>query len=113
MSSSTAFAAQTQHYQEFKVSMTRAYQIALDLCISFAKCSDLVYDFQFPRIHDKFDPFCMEARASSGSMEDGVLAPADDRHIAVGLLPSIWSRKRTESDTDKAGALVTKAVVLL
>lgn len=93
--------------------MTRAYQIALNLYISFAKCSDLVYEFQFPKIQDKFDPSCMEARASSGSMEDDVVATVDDRHIAVGLLPSIWSRKRTESVTDKARALVTRAVVLL
>lgn len=112
-SSATAFEAQTQHYQAFKVNMTKAYRTALDLSISFAKCCDLVYDFEFPKIRDEFDPSCMEARAVVGDLDLNGNGSVEDRSIAIGLLPSIWSRKRNDNDTEKARTLVTKAVVLL
>lgn len=93
--------------------MTQAFRIALDLSISFAKCCDLVYDFDFPKIRDKFDPSSMEARESAGSVDEADGQTTDHQLIAVGLIPAIWSRKRNGIDFEKARTLVTKAVVLL
>lgn len=113
--SSTAFAAQTQYYQAFKTNMTLAYQLSLELSITFAKCCDLVYDFRFPKIQEKFDPSCMEARGSGrdGSQNDTSTTADEDQLVVVGLLPAIWSRKRNGSDVEQAWTLVSKAVVLL
>lgn len=110
--STTAFEVQTQHYQAFKASMTEAYRLALELRISFAKCSDLVYEFQFPKTRDKFDASCMEVRKSATDDGDNVVGD-HDQLVAIGLLPSIWSRKRNENDPKKVNSLVTKAIVLL
>lgn len=107
---SNSFPIQAQYYQTFKNNTTEAYRLALGLRIALAKCSDLAYEFHFPKMNDNFDASCMEVK-NLGS--DECTVGDEDRSIAVCLLPSIWSRARRDSEYGKSSTLVTKAIVLL
>lgn len=102
--SSTLFNDLEVRYEQWQHHARSAFLEALKLRRELWGCRSLRYEYEFPRINQRFDSSWMEANRESPHI-------VEERNIAMGILPAIWSKNVFSQKRGRH--LVAKAIVLL